>query len=231
MRRKLLLGSLGVAVVLLAGLYAGQGDRAVAHVADEPPDLPPQESASALSLSDTPTLTHPVYLPALRKATLPLTETLKTRYLFVETWTHQHGDENCGPPIFIDFPTYSFHPPSGVLNVYYGNPVLEKDDVGYVGSGDSLSGGLGGGASSYLTTFETCPFTRSEIVLRAFDATGTVFLERAGEAITLTAGTEWISRTVAAYKDPVTRGCVVTTTHRITNYAFQERDTIEYYRR
>lgn len=226
----LLLGSLGVAVVLLAGLYAGHDDRAVAYVANEPPALPLQESAPTLSLSDTPTLTHPVYLPSLRKATVPLTETLKTRYLLVEYWTHQHGEENCGPPIFIDFPTYSFHPPSGVLNVYYGNPVLEKDDVGYVGSGDSLSGGLGGGISSYLTTFETCPFTRNEIVLRSFDETGTVFLDRAGEAIILIAGAEWISSTVAAYKDPVTRGCIVTTTHRITNYAFQARDKIEYHR-
>jgi hypothetical protein len=208
----------------------GHDDRAVAYVADDPPDLPSQESAPTLSLSDTPTLTHHIYLPSFRKATLPLTETLKTRYLLVEYWIHKHGDENCGPPVCVDFPAYSFHPSSGVLTVYRSNPALEKVDVGYVGSGVSIGGGLGGGVVSHLMTFATCPFTSSDIVLHAFDATGTVFLERADQAFTLTAGTEWISRTVAVYENPAAPDCTVTTTHRIANYAFQQRDKIEYHR-
>ena len=105
--------------------------------------------------------------------------------------------------------------------------MLDDDDIGYIGSGESLDG-LCGGVCSQLIRIQSCPVTEDGITLRYADETGTVTLEREGEEIVLGAGEAWVSDEEVEVWDWMDPGCVVTSTHRITNYAFQERDKIEF---
>lgn len=70
--------------------------------------------------------------------------------LFLEIWTVEHGIARTGPGprIMIDFPTYSLE--GGMLRSMM--PIDGVDDADLiVGTGISLSGDLGGGASSMLS--------------------------------------------------------------------------------
>jgi hypothetical protein len=72
----------------------------------------------------------------------------------------------------IDFPAYYFDPQSGVLTIYPPDPtlVLADDEIGYVGSGESLSG-VGCGAYSGLTRIRRSePGTRDYIAAVACDS-------------------------------------------------------------
>jgi len=112
-----------------------------------------------------------------------------------------------------------------IVDLAFGNPVLDDDDIGYIGSDLSLHG-AGCGASSGLSTVQSLPFSPDgTTTLHHVDETGATILEREGETIALDAGEAWVSdeETTIPYA-----GCVVTTTHHITNYAFQDRDKIIY---
>lgn len=78
-------------------------------------------------------------------------------YLFLEIWTAEHGIARTGPGprIMIDFPTYSLD--EGILRSMM--PIDGVDDADLiVGTGISLSGDLGGGASSMLSAVKL-PYT------------------------------------------------------------------------
>jgi len=132
----------------------------------------------------------------------------------------------------IDFPTYHFDPQSGELTIYTTDPpepalVLDDDDVGYVGSGESL-GGVGCGIHSDLTRIQGCPLSKDGITLRYADGAGVITLERQGEVIVLGPDETWISDEETETWDWLGGGCIVTNTHYITNHAFQDRDKIVY---
>ena len=158
---------------------------------------------------------------------LPIQEP-EGQYQFVEYWTHRVLGRGCSP-LCIDFPTYNFYPPSGALVIYFAaftSPTLalDDDDIGYFGSGTSLSG-AGCGASSGLTKIRAYPFSQDGITLHSVDPTGTLTLLREGELILLGADEAWRREEVEVW-DALDADCVVTSTYRITNYGFEDRDKI-----
>jgi hypothetical protein len=182
-------------------------------------------ATSAFESSATSPFTHQVYVPLIVRTFLPLTETLKTRYLFVEHWRHIESSEDCPWPTLTSIPVYSFHRDSEVLIVYPPDPELrlQADDIGYIGEGAS-SGYL---FANFLYRVQQTPFSVGEMTLNDVDDAGSISLEYAGRAIALAPTESWIFTTISQTTDITT--CVVTTTDRISNYAFQRRDKIEYY--
>jgi len=175
---------------------------------------------------------HCVYLPIVRKSFPPLIQVPEGKYQFVEYWTHSVMGDGC-QRLCIDFPTYGFDPQTGWLNIssaFYPSPtlMLDEDDIGYFGRGTSL-GGVGCGASSDLTIVRAFPFSSDDITLRYVDLTGILTLQRGGELISLEADEAWTSAEEAEVWDWLGVDCVVTSTHRITNYAFEDRDKIVYW--
>jgi hypothetical protein len=181
-------------------------------------------STSALQSSGVFTPTHQIHLPVIYN-TPPITEILKTKYLFVEHWVHKEYSQDCPWPALTSIPVYSFDPENGVLTIYPPNPdfILQADDIGYIGAGASGSHWF----ANYLYRFQETPFLVGEMTLHALDNAGFASLEYLGAVITLAPGASWISSTVSQTSTIST--CFVTNTDRITNYAFQRRDRIEYY--
>lgn len=172
-------------------------------------------------------LTFQAYLPFVTITYLTVTQAPQSKYLLVEYWTHREMGISC-PWLAIDFPTYFFNSPSGQLTVNMpGNPVLGSDDNAYIGSGTSL-GGVGGGAVSHLSNIQTWPYSQNSITLTHVYETGSIRLEREGEIIDLVSDSTWISDEEVESWDEIQPGCIMTSTHYITNYAFQDRDKIIY---
>ncbi len=211
-----------IALVVLL-LYSGSGAAAdVVSRAAFP------RFSSAFRMTGTLTLSHKIYLPFESKNFPSLIQVPQGKYLLVEYWTRHILGVHC-PGICIDFPTYYFDIQSGELVIQpigSPNPALGDDDIGYVGSGISV-GGTGCGAYSVLTTVQACPFSRNGITLYDVDEAGTASLGRAGQMIVLKAGETWLEEEVEVWESDHPE-CVVTSTHRITNYAFQDRDKIIY---
>ncbi len=182
---------------------------------------------SVVSITGTLNFTQHVYLPVTYVTPPPLTETLKTRYLFVEYWMDQESGGDCGPSLCIDFPGYAFFPDTGTMWVYWENPELNAGDVGYVGNGRSLSG-TNCGMASQLTTLEALPLVVDDVTLSTVERSGAVSLVYQDQVLRLRPHTRWISRTVAV-RATVWGSCTVTTTRYIANYAFQDRNKIVYY--
>jgi hypothetical protein len=190
----------------------------------------PGLSPATFKLTGTLSLSHRVYLPFANKNFPIPVHIPEGKYLLVEYWTHRVLGTHC-PGLCIDFPTYYFDSQSGELSLYtIGAPdpalVLGDDDVGYAGSGVS-HGGTGCGASSNLTRVAHCPFAQGSTTLRYVDESGTVTLEREGQVIVLGTGETWVGEEeIEEWWEGSIPQCIVTSTHRITNYAFQERDKI-----
>lgn len=231
MRRLVLAVSLTIAMTILT-LFLSNASGFVAGI-NGVGGVHPQFSTSTVKATET--LTPAIYLPFVSRNFPPVIRVPEGKYLFVEYWTRDVLGEGCHP-LCVDFPTYSFDPQSGVLYLWLGNPVLGDDDIGYIGSGLSLHG-EGCGASSRLSTVQSLPFSldgttmpslvnpHEDITLHHVDETGAVTLEREGEVIILDAGEAWVSdEEIRTWYE----GCIVTTTHYITNYAFQDRDRIIY---
>lgn len=191
----------------------------------------PYEDCEMASPTSTLILSFTTYLPMVSKAPGPLTQTLQTHYLLVENWFQIKEGENCQSSC-IDFPMYYFDPVSGVLRVYRAFPafILGTEDIGFIGRGVGVSTIDGcGGASSRLYKFQEMPFTLDTMTLHTVSLTGTVEVDYEGELVSLQPNEVWIvSQTVSETTTSDGLPCVFTTTHRITNYAFQERDKIIY---
>lgn len=184
-------------------------------------DAPPQFSIASIKATKAFTPTDYVYLPVVCDNFPPIIHVPEGKYLFVEHWTHSVLGEECAS-ICIDFPAYYFDWQSGKLATTYSPEsalVLSEDDVGYIGSGESLGGG---GAVGELTKIERCPLSKGDITLHYVDEAGTVTLERKNETIVLEAGEDWVSDEEVEIWEWLGAGCVATSTHRITNYAFQD---------
>lgn len=189
---------------------------------EEHREIDSQRLNVTFQLSETLLFTHSIYLPLVAKSTLPLTDTLKSKYVFVERqWIVQY-DENCRLGVITSLPTYSFHPDTGILTIYPPNPILklQPEDMGYIG-GHSAGGGY---YANYIQKFQRVPFSSNGLTLTTVNDDGTVSLEYMTMTLTLAPGTEWLRRTVSE-----TATCVFTRTEHIINYNFQERDKIVYY--
>ncbi len=189
--------------------------------------------------SDTPTLdtkaattlTATVYLPFVCDTTPVAVEVPEGEYLLVESWTHSVLGAGC-EGLCIDFPGYSFDVQHGELDVYTTEPpdpalVLGEYDIGFVGSGTSM-GGAGCGVSSGLDKVEHCPWSQDGVELRSVNDAGVVTLTVQGETVVLESGGVWTGEEETETWDWLGAGCVVTSTRSISNYGFQDRDTITY---
>lgn len=144
------------------------------------------------------------------------------RYLFLEHWRHEEWGPGC-PGLMIDFPMYGFDPETGVLRAL-AQPRLQPGDLGYYGSGRSLTG-VGGGAASGLDRIEALPFASEALRLTAVSEGGVATIERDGDVLAMEPGAERQWSFVESRHEP---GCVITATVRITNFGFQDRRKIEY---
>ena len=225
MRRMILVAYVIISIAII-GLFLSDDSRAdVGAVGDASFPFSPSTVRATEILSPT----HWIYLPFACKSFPPVIQVPEGEYLFVEYWTHSVLDVNCVGQC-VDFPAYHFDPQSGELTIYTTHPpdpalVLDDDDIGYIGSGVSL-GGVGGGANSSLIKIQGCPLSKDGITLRYVDEAGAVTLEREGEVIVLQAGEAWVSDEEIDTWDWLGSGCVVTSTHYISNYAFQDRNKI-----
>lgn len=228
-RRLVPVASVAILVAIIGLLFSNDGK---ARADSDAMVYPPAQYPSTVRAAETLTPTFQVYLPFVCRNFPPVIQVPAGEYLLVEYWTHSVLGADC-MPLCIDFPTYYFDPQSGVLTIDLPDPalVLADNEIGYVGSGESLSG-VGGGAFSDLTKIRQCPLTvygaGADVTLRYVDETGTITLEREGEVIALGAGEAWVSDEEIEVWGWNGEGCVVTRTHYITNYAFQDRDKIIY---
>jgi len=226
MKRLILVASVVIPITLIGLLLSSDGG--VTPGSGEVRDMSSQSSSSAVRTTEPLTLTEQIYLSFACRDFPPVIHVPDGEYLLVEYWTHSVLGVNCAG-LCIDFPTYHFNPQSGELTVYLPESalVLDEDDIGYIGSGESL-GGVGCGATSHLTRTQSCPSSIDGTTLHYVDETGTITLEHESEVIVLEAGEAWMSDEKTEVWDWLGTGCVVTSTDYITNYAFQDRDKITY---
>jgi hypothetical protein len=223
--RLVLIASVIISIVIMGLFLGGDAQAGMRTVGDASPPF----SSSTVRVTETLTPTYYTYLPLARRNSPPVIQVPEGEYLLVEYWTHHVLGLNC-QTLCIDFPTYDFDPQSGGLTVYTVHPsdpalVLEDEDVGYLGRGTSL-GGVGCGASSGLTKVEQFPLCKDDVTLRYVDEGGVVTLDHRCEVIVLEPGEAWVSDEAVESWASLGPGCVVTTTHYITNYGFQDRDKI-----
>lgn len=224
-RQFILAASVVISIAVIGLAFRGDAEAGTGAVGDAP--LP--SSPSPVRATEATTLTHQVYLPLACKNFPPVIHVPEGEYLFVEYWTHSVLGVDCAG-LCIDFPTYDFDPQSGKLTVYTAYypepaPMLGDDDIGYIGRGISL-GGVGCGASSNLTRIQQCPLSEDGMKLRDVDETGTIDLKHKGEVVVLEADEVWVSDEETEIWEWLGAECVVTSTHYITNYAFQDRNKI-----
>lgn len=148
---------------------------------------------------------------------------LADRYLFVERWLTSDFGPGC-EPIHIDRFGYRFVPASGYLRVWSADTLrLEESDFGYYGAGTQMSG-MGAGEGSGLSRMVNLPFKGDDLVIVSADEWGAIAVDFEGETIDLAPGSERRWQSVESDYPP----CVVTTTHRISNFGYQDRSKIDY---
>lgn len=227
MKRLILVASVVIPMTLI-GLLISNNDRAKADIREVRNASSHQASSSMARATGTLTLTEQICLPFAHRNSPPVAHVPEGEYLFVEDWTNRVLGAKCAR-LCIDFPSYSFYPSNGELVVYLPGSglVLDEGDIGYIGSGESLSG-MGSGAVGHLTKIQSLPSSIDGITLHHVDETGTITLEHESKVIVLEAGEVWVVGEETEAWDWLGVGCIVTSTQHITNYAFQDRDRIIY---
>jgi parallel beta-helix repeat protein len=119
----------------------------------------------------------------------PLTNLENPTYPFLEVWTHEHGEAISGNParIMIDFPTYSLENSSLVT---FFPMELDPSLNTIIGIGSSLSGDLGGGASSILYQATELPYTADNFTILSMDE-NVLIADYFGERLVLGPGESW----------------------------------------
>jgi hypothetical protein len=219
-----------LALIVVTVVFLGSGGEARAATGVAAGDYLDSDTL-LLDTTVTTTLTTTVYLPFVCHTIPVVVQVPEGEYLFVESWTHSMLGAGC-EGLCVDFPGYSFDVQGGELDVYTTDPpdpalVLGEYEVGFVGSGVSM-GGAGCGVSSSLDKIERCPWSQDGVELYSVDDAGVVTLKRQGETIVLEPGGVWTGEEETETWDWLGAGCIVTSTHSINNYGFQDRDKITY---
>jgi len=130
-------------------------------------------------------------------------------HLFLEVWTDENGTVLSGTPVLmmIDFPTYSLRDSVLTPTLPFG---IGAEARAVIGIGRSLSGDLGGGASSSLYPINQLPYDADGVKITEIKGDVAIF-DYQGKQITLGPGEKWQdsveeSRTVAGteYKVEIT---------------------------
>lgn len=119
----------------------------------------------------------------------PLTIAWNPDYIFLEVWTHEHGEAISGNPalVMIDFPTYYLEN-SSLVSIF---PIeLDPSADVIVGVGSSLSGDIGGGAASILYQVTELPYNVDNLTILSMDD-DKIIADYSGERLTLGSGESW----------------------------------------
>jgi hypothetical protein len=166
-----------------------------------------------------------------------------SQYVFIEHHISFYGEPLDGeyPPVFIDFPGYSFDKNTGTLypTIYSRLNVTNELDVVF-GSGGDISG-IGSGVATSLYGIEILPYEYNSFkypgipyeagVFRIIEISndGTAHLEYTGTPIVLKNGGEWskvTSTIVTNEHNGQTVRAKLTITDRITNYGILDKSKI-----
>jgi hypothetical protein len=142
------------------------------------------------------------------------------KHLFVEVWEHQDGKVISGNAymMMIDFPTYRLKNSTLKSMIHFETDPLSK---AVLGKGSSLSGDLGGGAASSLSSVKELPYligNYSGFRISVMQVEGdNVTLDLSGRHMVLEPGESWKRETTEnqQIKDSLIR---VTTTLTIWNH-------------
>ena len=96
-------------------------------------------------------------LPMVGAITAPGNDSSGGRHLFIEVWDHQEGKIINGTAykMMIDFPTYSLENSTLRSTV----PIeIDPSELAILGQGSSLSGDVGGGAASGISSIKKVPY-------------------------------------------------------------------------
>lgn len=122
------------------------------------------------------------------------------KYIFVEHHINSNGvtlSGECAPPVWIDFPFYSFNKKNEVLTVGVlpSNPINESLILFY-GSGRSLSGVAGQGASTGASPVYSLPEKFPDnVTLDTISGDGTVTLHYNNKQLSLKPNESWVNIT------------------------------------
>lgn len=157
---------------------------------------------------------------------------LLDQYLFLEQHTTISGELMTGPEppqMQIDFPTYTFHEETGILDGIIDFSTGDDLKIIY-GSGACLTGTAGGGCATGLTGIYEIPFERDGFELLKLDESGEIVFIYNGEVQNLLPGEDWIS-TFTELDTVMVDGqmsiSMITYNERVTNFGFQEKSNIE----
>ena len=179
-------------------------------------------------LTVTPSSPSPARAPTLRPAQSyvdGLTPVLEGKYLFIEYFVVNDGvssTSECPGSLMIDFPGYSFT--DGILDPGSTSLTDLTTALGLLGFGQTNTGAMGGGVSSYLEVITALPVSLPYDIaaVHALDATGEVVVEIQGSMYLLAPGESWVQ----VHESDPTPDCHRTTTARLTNHGLVEESHI-----
>jgi hypothetical protein len=133
-------------------------------------------------------------LPLVNAITAPGNDSSGERHLFIEVWEHQDGKIISGTAykMMIDFPTYSLE--NSTLRSAV--PIeIDPSASAILGRGSSLSGDVGGGAASGISSIKEVPYllgnySRLNISITQIKGDNVTF-DLSGRQIVLEPGESW----------------------------------------
>lgn len=153
------------------------------------------------------------------------------QYLFLEQHLSVSGELVSGselPAIQIDFPTYTFNQETGELTGVIDFSIDNNLKMIY-GSGTSLSGTAGAGVATGLSGVYEIPYERGSFELLKLDDDGNVVFMYKDDVHSLKSGEIWTYET-EVYDTLTVDNQVsiskITSTDRITNFGFQDKNNI-----
>ena len=131
--------------------------------------------------------------------------------------------------MYIDFPTYFINEEDKTLQSVFAEPMFEVNNslIGVIGSGISLSGTAGGGASTWLYPAYSLPENAQEITLESVFENATVDIIYNNMSIRLLPN-ESYNKSYTRVQEDETEGwkCEMVTTDTIKNYGLIEKSNI-----
>ncbi len=163
----------------------------------------------------------------------------KEKYVFIEHHINTNGvtiSGECAPPVWIDFPMYSFDENHGILTVrvHSYEPINDSLKLFY-GSGESLSGVAGQGANTGAVPVYSLPKSFTDnITLDSMTEDGTISLHYDNKPLSLKPNESWVNTTrVFENREPpyhaTTCTAEIITTDSIRNAGFFDKGTLVAY--